>query len=74
MVTTTLSPAELNRLSLRIALLVFNRGLTQLPPGCLPDELVEELKSGIRDAHDFLVSGAQTRVVSMIVASRIKSQ
>lgn len=73
MVTATLSPAELNRLSLRIALLVFNRGLTHLPQGCLPDELIDELKSGIRDAHDFLVSGAQTRVVSMIVATRLSS-
>lgn len=71
MVEKKLTPAELTRLSLRVTLLVFNRGLTNLPKDVLPLELVEELKSGIRDAHDFLISGAQTKVVATIVASRL---
>ncbi|WP_299478096.1 hypothetical protein [uncultured Roseibium sp.] len=69
----SVSAAQLARLSLRITLLVFNRGLTQLPNDTLPLELVEELKSGIRDAHDFLISGARTDVVSTVVASRLSS-
>jgi len=71
MVEKKLTPVQLTRLSLRVTLLVFNRGLTHLPKDILPFELVDELKSGIRDAHDFLISGAQTKVVATIVASRL---
>jgi hypothetical protein len=52
-------------------LLAIGSGLHHLPDGTVPDEVLKQVKSGIRNAYDFLVAGGQVRVVSLLVAAQL---
>jgi hypothetical protein len=52
-------------------LLAIGSGLHHLPDGTVPDEVLKQVKSGIRNAYDFLVAGGQVRAVSLLVAAQL---
>ena len=65
------SASDISRFSLRMMLLAIGSGLHHLPDGAVPDDVLKQVKSGIRTTYDFLAAGGQVRVVSLLVAAQL---